>query len=415
MAPIKALTSIVGLQGVGAGLSFAVVLALTAILGPENYGRYVWVVSIGSVLALMFEMGLPTTIIKRFAPLDLSTVIGPSQISNSLSLYAFGTVVTVVLALVLSPVLAGTDRPEIVWALPLAGALACLVLSGAVLRAGDQAVRSNVNQFLVRPILLLAGIAALAGLGSTDPRAYLLLYAISALAAALVFVMPLVRNSMRHWRGGGLIAPVGAHFQVSIARSISSQLPIFITGFFVAPELLAYLAIAIRLTAPIRFGLAAARSYFGTRINAKIRSEEFEAARKRYRNASLFSIAVAVPAMVLIVGLVLVLLRMETGPLSGFDDTGLLLRVLLFAALSHLAAAVFGPVQIVAILMHQETFVRNLNVAGLALFALGLFGAAWAGSVELSAIMMVLYSFGISAILAVRTRSAFRKSIEMGS
>jgi len=410
MAPVKALTSIVGLQGVGTALSFAVVLSLTSILGAEGFGRYVWVLSIGSTLALFAEMGFPTTIIKRFAPLNMASVRGPSPISNSLSLYAIGTLATIIVALSLWSKTIITDRPEIIWALPVAGGLACLVLSAAVLRAAGMAIRSNTIQFIIRPILVLLGVWLIGAYGAIDPRLYLLVYTAATLGSALIFVMPLIQNSVGNWRGGGLISPVGAHFQVSIARSVSNHLPILITGFFVAPELLAYLAISIRLTSPIRFGLAAARSYYSPSINASIKNRDLVAAGQHYRYATLFSFSAALLVMVALIAVTIVLLGLQNGPLSGFDNTRLLLWVMILSAFSHLSIAIFGPVQIVAILLHEERYVRNINFFAIILFAVALIGAAWIGDLVLLTVVMILYSVGVSASLGVRVRSAFRKA-----
>ena len=103
-------------------------------------------------------------------------------------------------------------------------------------------VRKFANQVL-RAGGLLAGALLLGFAGVTQPEAYLALYALTALAAALAFTWALAAMAARHWRGGGHVASTPAHFQVSLSRSISNHLPVFITGFFVAPETLAYLAI----------------------------------------------------------------------------------------------------------------------------------------------------------------------------
>jgi len=414
MAPLRVLTSIVGLQGMGAVLSFAVVLSLTSILGTEGFGRYIWVVSIGSMLALFLEMGLPTTIIKRFAPLDLASVEGASSISNSLSLYTLVTTAAIIIALLMWSTSPLAGRPEVLWALPVAGALACLVISAAVLRAAGMAIRSNTIQFIMRPVLLLVGIGISGAYGATDPRVYLLILTAATLGSALIFLIPQIRNATRNWRGGGLISPVGAHFQVSIARSISNHLPIFITGFFIAPDLLAYLAISIRLMSPIRFGLVAARSYYGPSINASIKSQNFVRARQRYQYAAIFSIGAAVPVAIALVALTFVLSGLDGGPLSDFVNTDLLMWMMVLSAVSHLSIAIVGPVQIVAILLNEERFVRNVNFVAIVLFALALVGAAWSGGVMLPAIVMILYSAGISVNLALRVRDAFRKCTELG-
>lgn len=414
MIALRALTSMVGLQAGGALLSFGVVLALTAALGPDGYGRYAWVVSMSGMGALFLQIGLPTTIIKKFSPLDVTTLDARSEITNTLSLYAFGTALIVILALMGSTLLPLQAGRDLLWALPGAGALTCLLLSEAVLRAAGRAVLATVVLNIVRPGCLLLGGLVLHQLGVSEPWSYLSLYTLTALGAALVFISPLMLRAMEEWKAWPFIQPNGAHFQVALSRTVASHLPIFITGFFVSPEILAYLAIAIRVTGPIRFGVNATRAYYGAKINKRIKANEYARARSAYRNANLFSVAIAFPASIILVLLALYLTTMSNGPLAKFDNINLLTQVLVLTALSHFLVALFGPVQLVAILLHEERFVRNINLIFLFMFTICLFASAVIGDIRLSAISMAVYSIGAAGGIAWRVRRTFITTIEEG-
>ena len=68
---------LLGFQGFGALAGVASVLLLTTLLGIEEFGRYAWALSVASLAALFLQMGLPTTILKTYAPLDLRASLRP--------------------------------------------------------------------------------------------------------------------------------------------------------------------------------------------------------------------------------------------------------------------------------------------------------------------------------------------------
>lgn len=394
MAALKAISSIVGLQIFGAGTAFAVVLVMTGALGPEGYGRYVWVLSMAGVGSLLLQRGLPMTLVKTFAPFDFDSLTPPSPIANTLVLYVLASVAALGLALPLMLILPaiGLQRPEIAWALPVAAALACLEVSDAILRSAERGVRAQFASQVLRSGGLLGACALLAAAGVSEPDAYLALYAGSALMAALAFTWPLLPLAARKWRGCGSVPSTSAHFHVAVSRSIGNHLPVFITGFFVSPETLAYLAIAVRLTGPILFGSIASRAYFGARINRHVKSDRLDAAERDYRWARIFSTAVGALAALFVLALIWGLTLLPNGPLEQFTATNLLLTLFVLVTVFRLSLAVFGPVQMVAILLGADHYVRNLNLGMLSLLTLGLVVAGLLNVIWLSAGVMIAYA-----------------------
>lgn len=409
MAALKAISSIVAMQIFGAGATLAVVLVLTAALGPEGYGRYVWVVSMGGVAALLLQRGLPTTLVKTYAPLDLDTLSPPPVISNTLSLYALMAGAAVLSALIILPMLQAFDwgRPEIVWAVPIAAGLACLAISDAILRSAEKGTKAQFASQIIRTGLLLLACVTGYVLGQTHPQMYLLIYASSALLAALVFTWPLIVNASREGRGAGLVTSSPAHFHVSLSRSIGNHLPVFITGFFVSPEALSYLALAIRLTGPVLFGITASRAYFGARINRHIKGQAFLEAQRDYGLSQRFSIAVGIAAAITVLGVFFVLLQIPSGPLASFHNTELLLSCLILALAFRLSLASVGPIQLIALLLGADNFVRRLNLTMLCLLTLGLIYAGVLGHIWLSATILVFYGASLGGGLYWKVRALF--------
>lgn len=401
---LRVLFSMVGIQAMGAILSFVSVIALTAALGTENYGKYAWIVSIGSVGSLLIQRGLPTTIVKRFSPISLPQIKSPSPLANTLLLYVAVSAGALVVTVPLAVVATSHGPGAVVWALPIAGAMASFTVSDAILRSARRGELSQIAGQILRPGLLLAGTLGLQYSGRTDATPYLALHAVTFLVATVVFLLPVLTLALSGWRGGGLVRSNSAHFHVAISRNVGEYLPVFITGFFVPPETLAYLAIAIRLTGPTRFGLNAARAHFGARINGAIQDKDFDRVRAEYAVAARFSAATAALLAVGVLALVSYLATRQQGPFSAYDPN-LLIMVLAITSLSHIVFTLFGPAQLVGILLGHDLFVRNLNVAFLFLLATGLLLAALSQQILASAMVMVLYSLGVSGGIAWKIRT----------
>lgn len=200
----------------------------------------------------------------------------------------------------------------------------------------------------------------------------------------------------------------GAHFQVSLSRSVGNHLPIFVSGFFLAPDTLAYLAISIRLAGPLNFGAKAARAVFGARINRHVKANNPSAIRHDYRIAILFSFLISVLAAIGVAILLLVLGYFGLGPVVDLPDQDLLLWVFVTIAFAQLCRAAAGPGQLTAVLLHAERFVRNYNILMLLCLSAGLIIAGLIGDVRLSAIVVLFYSAGTSIGLVCKIRSALR-------
>ncbi|MGX9357533.1 hypothetical protein ACS3SW_20825 [Roseobacteraceae bacterium S113] len=394
MSAIKALSSIVGLQILGALTSLCAILILTATLGIEGYGRYVWIVAMGEVAGLILQRGLPTTIVKTYAPLHLGTMRYPSPLSNTYALYLLAALVSAGVAAVTGGIFGG-----LLWVAPIALSLASLALADAILRSADQGLRAQVAIQIIRAGGFLIGVGALSWWGQAPPIAYLALYTSAAWAAAAIFTWPLLAGALRHRMRGGMLAMNSAHFQVVLSRSVGDHLPVFITGFFVPPATLAYLAIAIRLTGPTTFGGLAARAYYGATINKHIKQGNLAKVRELTSVALQFAVVLAGLAAGGVLGLVGLLLFWGQGPLESFDNVSLLISLFGVIILYRLLQSSYGITQFVAILLGAERFIRDVNILALAGFSLGLVGAAMAGDVRLSTGVMVLY--GLALTLAI--------------
>ncbi len=402
MAMLRALSSIVVLQALGAAFALATVILLTSALGADVYGRYIWIISAAGIGSLVLQRGQPTTLIKKHAPLDLAKVKAPSEMANTYLFYLLGALVTLTIAFATSLVTSN----ELAWIAPAAFALTALNISDAILRAAERGVRAQFARDFLRPIALFGGFILLWVAEVKEPIFYLLIFVVCTAFASIYYLCPLTLQAARNWRGAGLVKTNGAHFQVSLSRSVGNHLPIFVSGFFLTPDTLAYLAIAIRLAGPLNFGVKAARAVFGARINRHVKANKPSAIRHDYRIAILFSLFISVLAAVGVAILLLVLGYFGLGPVADLADQDLLLWVFVTIAFAQLCRAAAGPGQLTAVLLHAERFVRNYNILMLLCLSAGLIVAGLIGDVRLSAIVILFYSAGTSIGLVCKIRSA---------
>ena len=404
LSPI--LLAITLLQGAGAALLFTSVLVLTTALGTELYGRYAWVVAGGGIVSLIVQHGLPTTIVKRFAPLDLKDLEALPVAFTVAGLWLLSVLVTIAVNFA-DGFITGLPRAEIIWMLPIGLGLAYVSIADATLRSADQGLRANIAKQLIRPGLLVGVAITLLLLNEQSLSSYLFLYAAAGLVSGIAFLWQLPLLALRNLGKVSWVKSNPAHFQVALARSVSNFLPVFVSGLFLPPEQVAYFAIAIQLTAPIQFGLAATRSYYAAKINAHIKKIDEAGARRTLRNAAFFSRLIAGLAALMIPALFWVLGEIGIDPLSKFADMRLLILVFFVTALGQFGYALFGPVQMVAILLDDERRVLMVTVTLTVLFALALAATALSGSVLAVAITMPVYTMALTTSLHLRVTRSF--------
>lgn len=405
----KSLLTIVFLQGCGAALSFSLVISLTKILGVTGYGMYAWVVSLGSIGSLLAQAGLPMTISKAYTPLSQKAVDVPSELSATYLIYMAASIGLLLLAIVFQ--IAWANFPLILWALPVGASLASMKIGCAILVSQGRAVAAQSSEQLLRVATIFFVLGGSVWLGFGGAPVFLSAYSLGAIAAPSWHLAPLISRAVPSLSASFKIVPaVGSHFQVGISRSIGSFLPVFIAGIFIPAEQLAYLAVAIQLTGPLEFGLVAARSFYGFKINKAIKNGDNRVALIGYRSAIMFSNAVSwILGLIL---LLLILLATSTQQfafiLSGFSDRALLLSVFVGVLIFRVAHAFFGPAQLIAIFLGEDKFVRDANVTALVAFTVSLFVVSGYGSVVLVPAAMTAYTFLLIAIISARTFSRLR-------
>ena len=385
--------ALLAFQGAGAALGVVSVLVLTALLGAEAFGVYAWALSMAGLLGLGLQAGLPMTILKTFAPLELQSRPMPRALFKILVGYAAVIVGLLIVAAAFSSG-AQPGRPD-AWVVAAAAvAMAFGKLADAVLRSASMPRRAVFSEQVLRVALLLCFILVVFG-ATLSAKTALAAYAVSALLAGAVFLVPsLARKGPRDT---SRMAPNGAHFQVALSRGIGNHLPIFISGFFLAPDVLAYLAIALRLTGPIGYGVVAARAALGSLIAEAVKAKDLVRAKQLHSRGAAMSVGVACAAAIVInAGLYVLQTQFSELVLSDFDDAKLLAVLFLVATLFRLALSLPGPAQMTLVLLDDEAAVKRLNLVLLAALA----AALCLGALAPSPLLQAAIVFGYGAILS---------------
>lgn len=143
---------------------FITSVALTRVLGPENFGVYAFVFSIITLLGIPVKLGLPTLILRETARADQAgdgaLMIGVWRWSNRMMSMMAGGVLVLGWAFLL--VFLGTDTPRsvaLVWALFLIPLIGWTEAHSAALRGLRHVALGTFPDKIARPVLLTIIVA----------------------------------------------------------------------------------------------------------------------------------------------------------------------------------------------------------------------------------------------------------------
>jgi O-antigen/teichoic acid export membrane protein len=158
------------LQVAGAGLAFAMQIALARWMGADGYGAYAYTIAWASLIAVASGLGLPTAML-RFVPSYLAgrewaRLHGLLRASTMITLtVGIGASLILTLGIFLMHLAGGTVRPEIVlglWLVPLIG---LMTLQTETVRAFHRVILAFAPSLVLRPLLIILGGATCLVLG----------------------------------------------------------------------------------------------------------------------------------------------------------------------------------------------------------------------------------------------------------
>lgn len=144
--------------------SLLLTVTLARVLGPENYGVYVFVFSLITVLSLPVKMGLPTLILRETARADQAgdgaLMFGIWRWSDqAMCVMNFGILLAVVVYLLFADYPADSTRiSSLLWALPLIPLIAFAEAKSAAVRGLRWLFLGGAPDKIVRPVLLSGAV-----------------------------------------------------------------------------------------------------------------------------------------------------------------------------------------------------------------------------------------------------------------
>ncbi|KIT17941.1 Polysaccharide biosynthesis protein [Jannaschia aquimarina] len=403
-------SQILALRLYAAAAGFALTLLLGRLLGPAEYGAYVFALSLLSFAVLFATLGFHHFTIRALPPL----MVAEKQ-SEAMGVVAYASVVVVVLSLA-TAIVAGSNTELFSASGPMQNAVAigCLLLvprALGLLRTGilqglGHPVAGQVPDRLIEPTLILAVVCLWALQGwALDARSVLLM-TLAAIAASLILGAPSLRRAiigigarpsfgnLGGWTIGGVKSLL-----VFAAGTVLGATDVVVLGLMSTPEETGIYGVAIRFFFIMGLPFHAGAVYLSQRA-AKLhalgdREALGQVVEKAAIRTILSAVALAVPSTIL---------AFFVGQIfgAGFAPAGAVILVLVW---TRVGLAFFGePSALLAATQHVGRvsifmgLAATLNI-GLNIILVGPFGAMGA------AIATVLSFCALTAALTLSVRS----------
>lgn len=265
------------------GIGLAILLARE--LGAENYGSYIFVLSLVYLLSLPIQMGLPTLLMRQIAiyrsKMDWELLAGIVRWSLGFVLTAFCAIGILAFCYYLfileeSAQLEGTYQLYVL-AFLLAGALSLMKLSGAILSGFERVFLGSLPDDVIRQTVLLALILVTAYFVPMTSALVMGLHVVAVLCAVAWAVLMIVRHcnwnpepsnvqkpQFQHSVWLSSLMPLSLAFGITL---INSNIDIFMLGILIdAKESIGIYSVAMKISAIALLG----QSILYTIISPKI-------------------------------------------------------------------------------------------------------------------------------------------------
>ena len=264
------------------GLSFLTAIVLARTLGTEHFGIYTYALVWIQVLTILAQLGFKTSLL-RFMPAYIfkeqwallrGLLIKSTQYVAAASLVLASIAATLIWAL---RGYMGADQVTTLWiSLVLLPVLSLSSLRVASLRALKLALKSGINDSLIRPTVFLGGVLALAYVSRTPLSAQHVMV-LNILAAVVTFIIGtvwLVRAFPSEMRG---VTASFAHsewlsvslpmFLIAGMNFIANKTDILMIGAYLGPTETGIYAVATRVAGLVTFGLSAVNAMIAPMIS----------------------------------------------------------------------------------------------------------------------------------------------------
>ncbi len=287
---------------------------LARLLGPEQYGIYVFVLSVVALLGIPTQEGLPTLIVrevaKEYQSNNWRNLKGLLMLSNYFVI-VYSTLTIIVSAITAWNIWNPTDIKAIsfFWALSLLPLVAFGNARGATLRGFHKVVQGNLPEQLIRPLVTvsLLAVSMLVGLEVSSALAvqYTLLGAfIAFLAGAILLIINMPKGlkfnkpsyKLKEWSKS--LVPLILWSSIDI---LNSQVAIILLGLLSSEENVALFKIGYQTASFVAIGLLVVNPVIAPHIVRMYNNSEIKILQKLLVTTSILVTLAAVPIFLIFI------------------------------------------------------------------------------------------------------------------
>lgn len=376
-------------------------ILLARLQGPENYGLYAFVISLITIVTIPVKSGMPTLLVREIAKnCHEKNWGGIKGILNSAN--AFGLLYSAAVGIVASIVIlwfwtGGDDAKAVsfLWALILVPLFALEAVRTGTLRGLQWVISSQIPEKIIRPLIMIVGLALVAMSGQTiDTAGGIQIYVIAAFIAfgfGVIFLIKALPKAvrvsepeydLRRWATS--LVPLSVFTGLTM---LDSQISLLLLGIIGTAEETGIFKVATTGASLVSFGLMAVNMGLAPRVATLYRAGEMDRLQKIVTLSTRLVAGVSIP-----VALILVIFGRELiilGFGEGYSDAELPLIIL---TLGQMANAFAGSVALLLNMTGHEkltipailiALTANIVFAVLLIPPFGVVGAAVASMTSL--------------------------------
>lgn len=387
----------VGLRLVLMLVNFGTAMLLARLLGPGQYGTYVFAFSVMTIAALPGQAGLPLIMVRDIAAHGVDRAWGrvASLLIRSRQMMLGYSVLAIAGFALASGLLAdrvGAGQAEaLFWAGFVLPGFIVVRVAGASIRGLQRVLAGQIVETLVRPGLLLTGLLTFwLLLGAPgDAGQAMAIHAGAAMLALCVALMMQWRYFHRRLAGikpdhdtGAILRSIGPLSLIAGMQLIIDRTDILMIRALRSPEEVGYYQVALQWAGLVLFSQQAVLFVSGPRVARDYRREDLAAVQATLTRAARFMVLGALPVALILLVFGRQIIALTFGP-SYLPAFAALVILVLGAAVQASFGAIIQLAKMVrweGLLVRMVAAAAVLNIALNALLIprLGIEGAAWA-------------------------------------
>lgn len=377
---------------IASGLTLSVFLARS--LGAEDYGRYLYALSVAQVLAVPLMSGLPALVTRQLAQLraesDWARMRGILRWANLLVAAAAFAVMLCGTFWYLCTEMEVEQARLYLLAIFLIPLLVQIQLSTATLNGFEHPIAAALPDGTIRPLTLLLFVGAAAAMGKLSPQSTIVAYILSSLTAvawATVYYRRKCKGEIAMKSGGGTIIDGRAWLSsllplsmITILGMLNSRVDTLILGYSWSKAEVAHYGLAMQVSGLVGLGQVLILGIIGPRIARLWVQGKKEEVISMIRTASTIAIRSVSIGWILVSAFGWTVIQLLLGP-----EYAIVALLASITALSPLVASIFGPAPLLLLMTQNERrylwnsavmVMTNVGLNVLLIPSLGAVGAA---------------------------------------